>query len=62
MNTPAFPTWSAKDVVQGMTLRDFFAAAALQGLLAVNPPLAPKNVVDVAYKYADLMMERRDAA
>ena len=62
MNTPAFPTWSAKDVVQGMTLRDFFATAALQGLLAVNPPLAPKNVVDVAYKYADLMMERRDVA
>jgi hypothetical protein len=34
----------------------------LQGLLAVNPPLAPKNVVDAAYEYADLMMERRDAA
>jgi hypothetical protein len=45
-----------------MTLRDFFATAALQGLLAVNPPLAPKNVVDAAYEYADLMMERRDAA
>jgi hypothetical protein len=62
MDKPAFPTWSAKDVVQGMTLRDYFATAALQGLLTVNPPLLPNAVVDVAYKYADLMLERRDAA
>lgn len=62
MNTPAFPTWSAKDVVQGMSLRDYFAAAALQGLLTANPPLSPRAIVDVAYKYADLMMEARDAA
>jgi len=62
MNTPAFPTWSAKDVVQGMTLRDFFAAAAMQGLLTSNPPLSPNAIVDVAYKYADVMMEARNAA
>ena len=62
MNTPAFPTWSAKDVVQGMSLRDYFAAAALQGILTANPPLSPHAIVDVAYKYADLMMEARDAA
>ncbi len=62
MNTPAFPTWSAKDVVQGMTLRDFFATAALQGLLTANPPLSPTAIVDIAYKYADAMMEARNAA
>jgi hypothetical protein len=62
MNTPAFPTWSAKDVVQGMTLRDFFATAALQGLLTANPPLSPTAIVNIAYKYADAMMEARNAA
>ena len=62
MNTPAFPTWSAKDVVQGMTLRDFFATAALQGILATNPSYFPAEIVNIAYKYADAMMEARNAA
>ena len=62
MNTPAFPTWSAKDVVQGMTLRDFFAAAALQGILATNPDRFPSQIVDAAYEYADMMMGKHNAA
>ena len=62
MVKPAFPTWSAKDVVQGMSLHDYFAAAALQGLLTANPPLSPHAIVDVAYKYADLMMGKHNAA
>jgi hypothetical protein len=62
MNTPAFPTWSAKDVVQGMTLRDYFAAAALQGILTTSPPLFPKDIVIAAYEYADVMMEARNVA
>ena len=62
MNTPAFPTWSAKDVVQGMTLRDYFAATALQGILSTNPSYFPSEIVDVAYEYADLMMRKHNAA
>lgn len=62
MNTPAFPTWSAKDVVQGMSLRDYFAAAALQGMLATNPDLYPKQIVDAAYEYADMMMGKHNVA
>jgi len=62
MVKPAFPTWSAKDVVQGMSLRDYFAAAALQGILATNPDYFPSQIVDAAYEYADMMMGKHNAA
>ena len=46
----------------GMTLRDYFAAKAVQGLLAseVNAPL--KVFAIRAYAMADAMMEARNAA
>ena len=47
----------------GMTLRDYFAAQAMQGLLA-NPecPLKPLDEVPQAsYKMADAMMKAREA-
>ena len=62
MVKPAFPTWSAKDVVQGMSLRDYFAAAALQGILSTNPDYFPKQIVDAAYEYADMMMGKHNVA
>jgi hypothetical protein len=62
MNTPAFPTWSAKDVVQGMTLRDFFAAAAMQGYLTQNNIHNWAQIASDSYSIADVMMERRDVA
>lgn len=61
MNTntggPAFP--SVFDHDRGMTLRDYFAAQAVQGLLAseVNAPL--KVFAIRAYAIADAMMEVR---
>lgn len=68
-NPPAFPctgnpNW---DHDQGMTLRDYFAAAALQGMLAgmgFDAPLkyeaspAPPYV-NVAYEFADAMLAER---
>lgn len=44
----------------GMTLRDYFAAKAMQGLLAseVNAPL--KTFAKQAYAMADAMMEVRN--
>jgi hypothetical protein len=42
----------------GMTLRDYFAAKAMQGVLANGMPFY--NVSEYAYKVADLMMEERD--
>jgi hypothetical protein len=63
MDKPAFPTWSAKDVVQGMTLRDYFAATALQGMLSdPNVTIPLEKISAWAYKYADAMMEARDVA
>ena len=46
--------------VTGMNLRDYFAAKAMQGLLAseVNAPL--KTFATKAYEMADAMLEARD--
>jgi hypothetical protein len=68
-NIPAFPTNNWQKTVpmssgysEGMTLRDYFAAKAMQGLLAseVNAPL--KTFATKAYEMADAMMEARNAA
>lgn len=49
----------------GMTLRDFFAAAALQGMMGrddYHPGLAtPAQRATVAYIEADAMLEARNA-
>ena len=60
-NQPAFPTWQSKEAIQGMTLRDYFAAAALTGLLA-NEGLSGQyaDYAKNAYKVADAMLEKRD--
>ena len=69
---PAFPVsgdWSQiKD--KGMTLRDYFAAKAMQGLIASPRMPAPAHhggtdvtdfmVADLAYKMADAMMKARE--
>jgi uncharacterized protein YodC (DUF2158 family) len=57
---PAFPPSDARE---GMTLRDWFAGMALQGLLAcpaVDSGLSYKTISACAYKHADTMLEQRD--
>jgi hypothetical protein len=64
---PAFPSGQYQ---LGMTLRDYFAAKAMQGLLA-NPKLANeilKNggaqsgwIEDSAWAFADAMLKKRKA-
>jgi len=59
---PAFPFNYGQ---QGMTLRDYFAAAALTGLLAHprsagDPPLSYSEQVAIAYYNADVMLKERD--
>jgi len=61
MNTngliPAFPTWIKDDAMMpGMSLRDYFAAAALTGLLRESED---NDVAKLAYQFADAMMEAR---
>ena len=69
---PAFPvqdasTWQA----HGMTLRDYFAAKAMQSLILANPKdffdeawarneRSQLSVTRTAYKYADDMLKARD--
>ena len=64
MNTggPAFPN-SFEKPYQGMTLRDYFAAKAMQGMFASGN--LPKSVTDeelsaVAYQTADAMLKARE--
>jgi len=63
MNTPAFPcdlTMYDKEVqvqMQGMTLRDYFAAKAMQALLPTN--YIDANAV-LAYRVADAMLKARE--
>lgn len=73
---PAFPRPTTKDIqgygedgAEGMTLRDYFAAAALQAIIAkhrlasvdVDAPDPPEigGIVSGAYRYADAMLTER---
>ena len=50
---------------QGMTLRDYFAAKAMQGILvATVTPItvwSQNDVAETAYKMADAMLKAREA-
>jgi hypothetical protein len=64
---PAFPTtkplehWG--DPNQGMTLRDYFAAKAMQGICASGPTSDWSNtrIAADAYDLADAMLRAREA-
>ena len=65
---PAFPTEVVNTndgyIHQGMTLRDYFAAKAMQGLLASDIECGPDDVASVvasAYILADAMLKARQA-
>ena len=67
-NTPAFPStfhngWGEPE--KGMTLRDYFAAKAVIGVLAqldVFDGREHANSAWIAYQIADAMLEARNAA
>lgn len=64
---PAFPcahldtTTLTYKYVEGMTLRDYFAAKAMQGILA--DPSTPEimDIAGAAYEMADAMLKARKA-
>lgn len=63
MNTggPAFPHGQLKDEYNGMTLRDYFAAKAMQA--AYEQGVHPYDMIDCAaraYQMADAMMKARE--
>lgn len=47
----------------GMTLRDYFAAKAMQGIVSTVPHhsrVDPSDVAEEAYQFADAMLAERD--
>lgn len=52
----AFPTHKE----EGMNLRDYFAAKAMQAYLTGDYDLYPKEVAEKAYQMADWMLEVRN--
>ena len=59
-NPPAFPIhWENHS--EGMTLRDYMAAKAMQGMMAeVHDPNC-EYIAQTAYKMADAMLKAREA-
>jgi hypothetical protein len=74
MNQPAFPTAQYADGVRpsgfdnGMTLRDYFAAKAMQGQLSIfenvtalaREQIKLEDVCIASYEVADAMMKARE--
>ena len=61
---PAFPLQSIGPEFMpgysGMTLRDYFAAAALQGMLASNEKGNSNFFSETSYRIADAMLKARE--
>ena len=68
---PAFPVAYGGGRIEGMTLRDYFAAKAMQGMFA-NPDDSHENydlsyddyvkeIARCAYKMADAMLKARES-
>lgn len=69
-NIPAFPSGDFRSVQphDGMTLRDYFAAKAMQGIVSAyrggssdSWSVILHDTARAAYEYADAMLERRAA-
>lgn len=66
MNTPAFPVemiyTQENEKFNGMLLRDYFAAKAMQGMFSYwdeNPNLEFEHIANCSYDMADAMMKAR---
>ena len=60
---PAFPITSTEDTYgqEGMTLRDYFAAKAMQNLIFTwkEYECEASHIANFAYEFADAMIEER---
>jgi hypothetical protein len=64
-DSPAFPTWSVVDIKKGMTLRDYFAAKAMQAFIheVYADTIADHGCESIArksYYMADQMIKARN--
>jgi hypothetical protein len=48
-------------ITGGMTLRDYFAAKAMQGYLAQNKAYDFEDIAAVSFRMADAMLKAREA-
>jgi hypothetical protein len=64
ISPPAFPTYLAENMALGMTLRDYFAAAALETQMMYAADEVDLDICYVvarmSYKIADAMMKARE--
>ena len=58
--TPAFPI-NAMTTKEGMTMRDYFAANAMQGMMVEVHDPDCDYIAAVSYRMADAMMKAREA-
>ena len=62
MNEPAFPTPTHNLQNDGMTLRDYFAAKAMQAILSDPSYSSPDDkLAEASYWIADAMLKAREA-
>jgi hypothetical protein len=63
-HAPAFPLVAEDDsgmmINMGMSLRDYFAARAMQGFITGDYDLYPHETAQKAYAVADEMMKARE--
>jgi len=58
---PAFPSTHPHGQDEGMTLRDYFAAKAMQGFISRGGNYNAEFDADRAYAFADAMLKAREA-
>lgn len=56
---PAFPVPATSTQI-GTSLRDLFAAMAMQGMLTIHTLQTPESVAKKAYEIADSMIQARE--
>lgn len=69
-NEPAFPRPASEahqhgmhKPQEGMTMRDYFAAKAMQGFAAyIGPSMSFESRAKIAYEWADAMLKAREQA
>ena len=63
MEQPAFPTYFTGEHAVSMTLRDYFAAKAMQAILSEDPDYHTTHefidLADFSYRCADAMLRER---
>jgi hypothetical protein len=62
-HAPAFPSETMLGWESGMTLRDYFAAKAMTGLLTAEivGEYSNEHVAEISYRIADAMLKARES-